>query len=111
MIVTTLLKSDFSFKPYLKSKSAFTNETQSPASVCGFSPGLQTPQSFVDVLLMELGHVCVHLRIVVPDVPLRAAVWDGAEPERRREVVWTLELKEENEAWSIEVKGRREDQG
>lgn len=45
---------------------------------------------------MELGHVRVHLWIVVPDVSLRAPVWDGAEPKWRREVVGTLELNVED---------------
>lgn len=55
-------------------------------------PGLQTLQSFVDVPLMERGHVGVHLWIVVPDVSLRAPVRDRAKPERRREFIGTLEL-------------------
>lgn len=60
--------------------------------MCSLSPGLETLQSLVDVSLMELCHVGVHFWIVVPNVSLRAPVWDGAEPKRRREVVGTLEL-------------------
>lgn len=60
------------------------------------SPSLETLQCLVDVSLMELCHVAVHLWIVVPDVPLRAPVRDSAKPERRREVIGTLELNTED---------------
>lgn len=56
------------------------------------SPSFETLQGFVDIPLMELCHVGVHFWIVVPDVSLCAPVWDGAEAERRREVVGALEL-------------------
>lgn len=66
--------------------------------VASFLPGLETLQGLGDVSLMELGHVGVHLWIVVPDVPLGAPVGDGAKTKRRREVVGALELEapEEN---------------
>lgn len=55
-------------------------------------PSLQTLQSFIDIPLMELGHVGVHFWIVVPDVSLGTPVRHRAKPERRREVIGTLEL-------------------
>lgn len=47
------------------------------------SPSFETLQGFIDVPLVELGHVGVHFWIVVPDVSLCAPVGDGAEAERR----------------------------
>lgn len=71
---------------------------RSAGGVASFLPGLETLQGLGDVSLMELGHVGVHLWIVVPDVPLGAPVGDGPETKRRREVVGALELEapEEN---------------
>lgn len=51
---------------------------------------------------MELGHVGVHFRIVVPDVSLCAPIRDRSEPERRREVIGTLEL-----FWGKEERGEK----
>lgn len=72
--------------------------------MCSFSPGLQTLQSLVDVSLVELCHVGVHFRIVVPNVSLGAPVWDGAKPKRRREVVRALELHGEGGARTEEAR-------
>lgn len=68
-------------------------KTWTVVNQCSASPSLETLQSLVDVSLVELCHVGVHFRIVVSNVPLCAAVRDGPEAERRREVVRTLELK------------------
>lgn len=56
------------------------------------SPALQTVQRFVYVLLVEAGHVSVHVPVVVADVALCAPVGHRAKPERRWEFVWILEL-------------------
>lgn len=42
---------------------------------------------------MVLDHVLVHGRVVLPDVPLRGAVRDRPEAERRRVSVRVLELR------------------
>lgn len=46
---------------------------------------------------MVFGHVLVHVRVVLPDVALGAAVRNGAEAERRGVGVRTLELRGEKE--------------
>jgi len=56
------------------------------------SPVLQTVQRLVYILLVEAGHVSVHVLVVVADVALCAPVGHRAKPERRREFVGILEL-------------------
>ena len=66
------------------------------------SPVLQAVQGLVHILLVEAGHVAVHVRVVVADVALRAPVGHRAEPEGRREVVGLLELLgEEGGLWCL----------
>lgn len=49
-------------------------------------------EGLVYVFLVEAGHVAVHLFVVVPNVPLRAAVGNRAKTEGWRKVIWPLEL-------------------
>lgn len=42
---------------------------------------------------MVFGHVLMHIRVVLSDVALRAAVGNGPESEWRGIGVWTLELQ------------------
>lgn len=42
---------------------------------------------------MVFGHVLMHIRVVLSDVALRAAVGDGPKSEWRGIGVWTLELQ------------------
>lgn len=49
-------------------------------------------EGLVYVFLVEAGHVAVHLFVVVPNVPLRAAIGNCAKTEWRRKVIWPLEL-------------------
>lgn len=94
----------FSFQPCSSSQKKTKHETKTTAILdpdqtykrfATSLPGLETLQSLVDISLMKLGHVGVHLRIVVPDVPLGAPVGDSAETKRRGEVVGALELNVE----------------
>lgn len=56
------------------------------------SPALQTVQCFVYILLVEAGHVGMHVPVVVADVALCTPVGHRAKPKWRRELVWILEL-------------------
>lgn len=58
-------------------------------------PGLETDQSVLDSLLVVLGHVLVHIRVVLADVALRAAVRDCPEAEWGGIGVRRLELEGE----------------
>ena len=58
----------------------------------GDVPGLQADQGVLHPRLVVLGHVLVHVRVVLPDVALRAAVRDRPEAEGRRVGVGALEL-------------------
>lgn len=58
-----------------------------------FVPGLQADQRILDAALVVLGHVLVHVRVVLPDVALRAAVRDRPKAEGRGIGVGTLELQ------------------
>lgn len=73
-------------------------------------PTLQALQSLVHILLVELHHVAVHLFVVVPDIPLGAAIGHCAEAERRGKVVGPLELKthEGGATVSLEQMGKPE---
>lgn len=59
------------------------------------SPGLQADQRVSHSGLMVLHHVLVHVRIILPDVPLRAAVGNRPESEGWRVGIRALELKQE----------------
>lgn len=72
--------------------SSLLHHTLCALPLLGSSPGLQAVQRLVHVLLVEAGHVRVHVPVVVADVALGAAVGHRAEPERRRELVGLLEL-------------------
>lgn len=63
----------------------------SPISLSS-SPGLQTVQRFIYILLMEAGHVSMHVPVVVADVALCTPIGHRAKPEWRREFVRLLEL-------------------
>lgn len=56
------------------------------------SPGLQTVQCFIYILLMKAGHVGMHVSVVVADVALCTPIRHRAEPEWRWEFVRVLEL-------------------
>lgn len=56
------------------------------------SPGLQTVERLFHILLVEAGHVRVHVPVVIADVALRAPIGHRAEPERWREFIRLLEL-------------------
>lgn len=63
----------------------------SPLSLSS-SPGLQTVQRFVYILLVEAGHVSMHVPVVVADVALCTPIGHRAKPEWWREFVRLLEL-------------------
>ena len=79
----------------------------SEATGRGSSPCLQALQGVVDIALVELHHVAVHLWVVVPDVPLCAAVRDRPEAERRGEVVGPLELRRGRGGDAVTVRSKR----
>lgn len=56
-------------------------------------PGLEGDQRILDAGLVVLGHVLVHVWVVLPDVALGAAVRDRPEAEGRGIRVGTLELQ------------------
>lgn len=56
-------------------------------------PGLEADQRIMDAGLVVLGHVLVHVWVVLPDVALGAAVRDRPEAEGRGIRVGTLELQ------------------
>lgn len=55
-------------------------------------PGLEADQRILDATLVVLGHVLMHVGVVLPDVALGAAVRDRPEAEGRGVGVGTLEL-------------------
>lgn len=63
-----------------------------PSILPSSSPSLQTVQRFIYILLVETGHVGMHVPVVVADVALCTPIGHRAEPERRREFVGLLEL-------------------
>lgn len=69
-------------------------------------PGLEADQRVLDTGLMVLGHVLMHIRVILPDIALRAAVGNGPKSERRGVGVWTLELQgqEEKERSSRQIR-------
>lgn len=71
-------------------------------------PGLQGDQCIHDPRLMVLGHVLMHVGVVLPDVALRAAVGDRPEAERRGVRVRTLELEGKKRQLKL---GRKEVRG
>lgn len=58
-------------------------------------PGLEADQRILDATLVVLGHVLMHVWVVLPDVALGAAVRDRPEAEGRGIGVGTLELHSE----------------
>lgn len=69
-------------------------------------PGLEADQRILDTTLVVLGHVLMHVRVVLPDVALGAAVRDRPEAEGRGIGVGTLELhseaqKKESHRWIL----------
>ena len=56
-------------------------------------PSLEADQRIHDATLMIFGHVLMHIRIVLPDVALGAAVRNSPKTKRRRIGVRTLELQ------------------
>lgn len=61
-------------------------------------PSFQADQGIFDSLLIILGHVKVHIGVVVSDIPLCASVWDRSKPKRRRIVIRPLKLGEKGKA-------------
>lgn len=61
-------------------------------------PCLEVDQCALDASLVVFGHVLMHIRVVLPDVALSAAVRNCPEAKGRRIGVWTLELQGEKEA-------------
>lgn len=69
-------------------------------------PGLEADQRILDATLVVLGHVLMHVRVVLPDVAFGAAVRDRPEAEGRGIGVGTLELhskaqKKESHRWIL----------
>lgn len=60
-------------------------------------PSLEADQRIHNTSLMVFSHVLMHIRVVLPDVALGAAVGNRPEAKRRRIGVWTLELQGEKE--------------
>lgn len=60
-------------------------------------PSLEADQRILDATLMVFGHVLMHIRIVLSDVALGAAVRNRPEAKRGGIGVWTLELGREEE--------------
>lgn len=60
-----------------------------------FVPGLEADQRILDASLVVLGHVLMHVWVVLPDVALGAAVWNGPEAEGWGIGVGTLKLHSE----------------
>ena len=58
-------------------------------------------------LTLRWWNVAVHLWVVVPDVPLCAAVRDRPEAERRGEVVGPLELRRGRGGDAVTVRSKR----
>lgn len=55
-------------------------------------PCLEADQCILDAALVVFGHVLMHVRIVLPDVALGAAVGNRPKAKRWGVRVWTLEL-------------------
>lgn len=68
------------------------------------SPGLQTVQRLIYILLVEARHVRVHVPVVVADVALCAPVGHRSEAERWREFVGLLELQWGGEKTEVSVR-------
>lgn len=67
-------------------------------------PSLEADQRILDATLMVFGHVLMHIRIVLSDVALGAAVRNSPEAKRRGIGVWALELQGgEQESQSVRV--------
>lgn len=62
------------------------------------SPRLEAVEGLVYVLLVEAGHIGVHLFVIVPYVPLCAAIGHSTEAEWRGEVVRMLKLDKREKA-------------
>lgn len=60
-------------------------------------PSLEADQRIHNTSLMVFSHVLMHIRVVLPDVALCAAVRNRPEAKWRRIGVWTLELQGERE--------------
>lgn len=58
-------------------------------------PCLEADQCILDTRLVVFDHVLVHVWVVLPDVPLSAAIWDCTKTEGRREGIWALKLEKE----------------
>lgn len=58
-------------------------------------PCLKADQCILDARLVVFDHVLVHVWVVLPDVPLSAAIWDCTETKRRREGIRALELEKQ----------------
>lgn len=94
----------YTFKHGMITEAHFSNPKNkifqtSMQKVCGegackkASPSLQWEEGIVHPPLIELHHVAVHFRVVVPNVPFRAAIGNRPKAERGWEVIWFLELK------------------
>lgn len=46
-------------------------------------PRFEADQCILDARLVVFDHVLVHVWVVLPDVPLSAAIWDCTEPKWR----------------------------
>lgn len=57
-------------------------------------PSLEADQRILDAVLVVLGHVLMHIWVVLPDVALGAAVRNRPEAKGRGVGVRTLELQE-----------------
>ena len=60
-------------------------------------PCFQADQGVLDSLLIKLGHVLVHVGVVVPDVSLRTAVGHRAKSKGRGIVMRSLKLQRDRE--------------
>lgn len=56
-------------------------------------PRLKADQCVLDARLVVFDHILVHVWVVLPDVPLSAAIWDCPKTKGWREGIWALELK------------------
>ena len=56
-------------------------------------PCFEAVEGVLHTLLVVLDHVCMHLGVVAPDVPLCATVWDGPESEWGVLLLRLLELR------------------
>lgn len=70
-------------------------------SLFSFSPRLQAVEGLVYVLLVEAGHIGVHLFVVVPYVSLCAAIGHSTKAEWRGEIIWMLKLDKREKGQSV----------